>query len=616
MAELTAAQQQAMRAAQQRIALQNAAARVGQDQQAPAEPAAPFVPPDGGRFEARGASPMQQLKIAGGYLLNSNPKARQDILRNTLGDQVNFEQDPEGRTIASMGDERAYLNPPGLDYGDVVDFAGEVLKFSPAAGAARLVGGAGKILGTTRAMLGGGAASAGIQAGSDALSGAFGSEQGVEPGGVVMAGAGGALGELGGSLLTKMTPSSITMTPAAKEATESARDLGIDLYGAPGAQVRQAANAARGLSSATEGEGVAQVGSVLRQARQAANTNANRMYDIARTGNASVPSNVVQGLRDNAVRAMADYDVGADGMNPIARRLGDLEEIAGMEGPYRVKLNAMEQWRRRVSTMSPKDGSPAQAAATRLTQEYDNWLGDALDNQLIQGSPNDVQGWLDARSTWKAFKDTFDADKTINRLSTKETTPEQMSQWLLNASAINAKKESGEVVNKIKGIIGADSPQFRALQRDVVLDIAEPLFAETPDIGRFVANYDRFLAKNPTLNNALFGEAERNQLEELVKISRAVAKRPGASVSEQAPTDIIGRGLQILTRFTVGHGIAQGGARVQTAQGITGALRQAGSGPAARRAIIKEMTGALPDTPMLPIPAAIGAATGVEMIRE
>src|SRR5690606_18362549 len=160
-----------------------------------------------------------------------------------------------------------------------------------------------------------------------------------------------------------------------------------------------------------------QVGTVLRLAREADRKNANRLYDIARSGNASVPSNVVQGLRDNAVRAMADYDVGAEGMNPIARRLADLEEIAGMEGPYRVKLNAMEQWRRRVSTMSPKDGSPAQAAATRLTQEYDNWLGDALDNQLIQGSPNDVQGWLDARSTWKAFKDTFDADKTINRLS-------------------------------------------------------------------------------------------------------------------------------------------------------------------------------------------------------
>jgi hypothetical protein len=80
------------------------------------------------------------------------------MLKNILGDEVKFEEDEEGRPIAIYGQERAYINPPGMDMGNAVDFIGDVVKFAPAARIASWAGGAGKVLGTLRATLVGGTA--------------------------------------------------------------------------------------------------------------------------------------------------------------------------------------------------------------------------------------------------------------------------------------------------------------------------------------------------------------------------------------------------------------------------------------------------------------------------
>jgi len=607
MAELTEEQRRALEAAQQRVdqrqkAIQAATARI--------QPPAEFEAPQPGRFEATEADTGQKIKLAAGYFLNSSVDARKDMLQNILGDDVAFEQDPNGREVAVYGNERKYINPPGLDMGDALDFVGDVVKFAPAAKIATWAGGAGKLLGITRSAIAGGLASGATQAGSDIASKSFGSEQGVDPVGVGLAAAGGALGEFGAPLFQRFRP-------GAQQLIDKFRNMGINLKATPGEQVGQVQQVAGRMASAEEGAGISQVAGAVRQAERAEHRTASAAMELAQKGTATIEG---EGAKEFASRAMSKldtFDLGAPGMESVSRRVRELQSIAEMDQPFRVRLNNMERWRARVSQMSPKDGSPAQAASRRLTQEYDNWLDDMFNSQMVKGDAQDIKNWTDGRRAWAAYKQRFNADRTISNLASKETTPEQMSAWLFNSSAVGARKEAGQTVQRLNDILGKDSPQMAALRGDVILDLSEPLLRDTPDIVGFVNNYQKFFARNPSLKKELFPGDYGKDLDDFMRVSKAISRRPGAKASDLAPTDLTGRFIGFFNRLVVGHGIARGGARVQATGGLASALRNQVSGPAARRRILEEMLGEWPKQPLLPVPAAgVGAATALQERQE
>lgn len=472
--------------------------------------------------------------------------------------------------------------------------------------ASTFAGGAGNVIGTAAALAGPALPLRGTAAaraflpttvrGNAAQGGVYGliqptTEDGGRLGNVAMgAGAGG----LGSWLMRGIGK----MTPEAKQAEGIARLLGIKLKDAPGAQVGQTSAAARMFAQPEKGAAMPGLQSALRGERETARQYASGLYDQARGMEARVAIPQVAELSRSARAALADFDVAA--MPGIARRLSELDELSGTPYATQAKLQAMERWRARISTMSPKDGSPEQAASGILKRHYDDWLNRQFNDDMISGRPEAVQAWREAKSAWSDYKSTFDANKVIRELATKpELTQEQMRGWIFNASSLGAKREAGAVVARLNGILGPDSPQMQGLRSEVLTDIAEPLFLPTPNIAKFVANYDKFIANNPTLRRELFPQGMA-EFDDLVKFARGISQRPGAVATPAHAEGVWDKAFKAITRYTVGHGIAQGGVRVKAATGLVDRLRQATAGSAARKAILREYLGADPTQPMFP----------------
>jgi hypothetical protein len=561
--------------------------------------------PDLPEFQAQYATLGQQFQLAAGFLLNADPDARKDMLRNVLGDGVQFEEDANGRTIVVFGDERAYLNKPGFSMRDATQLAFDIAKFAPAAKLATWAGRApmalGKAFSSMRAAITGGAGAAATQAASDVASGAFGSEQGVDPVGVGLAAAGGAGGELIAGRFR-------TWAPQARELVGKADDMNINLRGQPGQQVQQAQGAVTDMVPVERGAAMPGVAAGVRTAREAEATRIGALFNTARQTRAAIPQAEVQSFSQTVRRELteAGFDLGDDTMKAIARRVDELDRVANLEGAAATRLQALQLWRKRVSQMTPKDGSAAQTAGGRMKNMFDNWANDMFNKDMVQGDPNAINAWRTAISEWSEFKHVFDANRTVRNLARQEATPEQMSQWLFNANAVGSKANAGLVVNRLNQILGPDSAQMHALRKEVLLDISEPLLRDAPDIRAFVRNYEKFFFRNPTLKKELFPDG-MGEFDDLMKIARGIAARPGAVPPTEGP-DMLQRVTTLISRYTVGHGIARAGVRVRVTSGAAGWLLERTTGVAARRNILREALGMDPRIPMFEGATAIGAA--------
>lgn len=404
-------------------------------------------------------------------------------------------------------------------------------------------------------------------------------------------------------------------TPAAREAMGEADRLGLNLRGTPGEQVYQLSDAAGRLVPDSRGDAMIGIRQGLQEAREAARQGVDASYDAARSSRAAVPMAQVQTFSGGARRALAEqgFDVGS--MPAVARRLDELDQLAATPGARAAQLRAMEQWRRRVSAMSPKDGSPEMAASTALKRRYDDFMTDLFNRDMIEGSPDALQAWRQARGDSARFHSTFNANRVIRDLATKDDlTPEQMRSWLFNVGGSGAKLPAGAVVKRLNDVLGTDSPQMQALRSEVVADLADPLLQRTPNIKAFLDRYDTYFKRNPTLIRELFPEGA-GDLQQVQMFARGIEKRPGARIQvegDKRSQNMFGTLQRFLAARIAGHDLARGAARMEATRGIMNRLRGSTVGAAARRDILREYLGADPRQPMFPTgPGQAAIAAGM-----
>ena len=172
----------------------------------------------------------------------------------------------------------------------------------------------------------------------------------------------------------------------------------------------------------------------------------------------------------------------------------------------------------------------------------------------LSGDTKGYLAYLEARKANAEFA-WFNENKIIADLIKKDTSVDQVAQWLVGASAIS-KKGAASVIERMNVILGKDSDAMAAVRADFIYQITEPLLKLEPNLKQFVNNFDSVLRKNKPMVDALgLLDSDVAILAEFAQ----TAKQLPAGGTFYTPRELI----QTISRLTVGHGVAKGAARVQ-----------------------------------------------------
>jgi len=387
---------------------------------------------------------------------------------------------------------------------------------------------------------------------------------------------------------------------------QAAADIGLETGAPIAAQREQIIQSARTQvgDRVVRGQDFEQIQTAVQTAKRVTNEQVNRLYDLARNTKAAVRVEELNRFPAIAREALADFDI--EDMSKVKLRLDEFDKIRELPDTASVKMNEIAKFRRRINKNRPPVTDLDQNAALGILKgELDSFIDGQFNADMISGDSRAIQRWKDARGAFAEYKRTFSDNKTIKQLAEQNATPEEIRNWIFGASAIGAKKQAGDVVGRLKGILGEDSTQFASLRQDALFDITEPLLRETPNFKTFANNYDKFVKNNPTLATQLFPDSVSN-LDKLRSFAAAVDR----GTSKGMKFDL----TQALARTIWGHGIAKGAVRVSLGAQAIGLMRRA-VGKSPKQRIMADVLGYNPVTPLIPLsPVVIGGVieTGQE----
>ena len=381
-------------------------------------------------------------------------------------------------------------------------------------------------------------------------------------------------------------------------------DLGITIS----ANLRtELAAAADGATVSSKGQSLVAVQAELRAANDKVRGEVNAAYEVARGTEANVSGAGVKSLELSVKEALVDWDLDAANMGNLRAVVNEIAELRRQTEPQRIpgpnrtatgefrvaqaseatirqrtaQLQEIENIRRGINRKRVSTDAELNKGLSVAKKSLDDWLDQQFIDDMISGEPEAIQAWKNARSANQSYRERFRDNKVIRQLLEKDTTVEQMRNWIFGATKAGMGPEAAKVISQLKRVLGENSPEIAGLRSEFLFNIIEPLMGDTPNFPGFIARYDTLVRNNPSVLNALAIES-RTPLKFLRDIA-AASERSGI-----APTfelDFVRAGSQVL----FGHGIAKAGLKVRVA---TQAFRQIiGLGKSGRQAFLGEMLG-------------------------
>jgi len=221
-------------------------------------------------------------------------------------------------------------------------------------------------------------------------------------------------------------------------------------------------------------------------------------------------------------------------------------------------------------------------ALQELDKQIEGWVQKQFVDDMITGTPEQMAKWKQYNDSRSRFNKTFNEDKAIQKLMDREATPEEMSRFLIGASAASSKPVAAATIRRLKSVLGDDHPTIQGIRADYLHEIAAPLFEADPNFTQFLKNYERAIAKNPSLVKELgLKTGPLSQLRQFARVAETLNPKAKLRLINDMPTAI--------SRFLFGHGIARAGQRVSVLGNMVKLMF--GSNTLTRKAIISDIVG-------------------------
>lgn len=227
--------------------------------------------------------------------------------------------------------------------------------------------------------------------------------------------------------------------------------------------------------------------------------------------------------------------------NPLGQP--DRESIAG------VTLNGVDQMRKRLSAMRKDAYSSGNSADGRATQAvldaFDNHIDNSINNGMFKGDPRAVQAWNDARAAYADYRKTFTAgkgdpvgrvvEKIIGKGDNGPAIPNDVADYLYGAPGVNPSSLNVGVANRVRSILGNQSPEWSAVKQGLFSRLIEPGAGQTDwGPGKVSQRLNKFLnADGKEMAETIFSPTERATLQAYADLQRKLeVPRGGANYSE------------------------------------------------------------------------------------
>jgi len=209
---------------------------------------------------------------------------------------------------------------------------------------------------------------------------------------------------------------------------------------------------------------------------------------------------------------------------------------------------------------------------------------------MIVGNPEALEAWKQAYELGGYYKAMFDEDTVIvNMVKNMEADPQTIRRWLFGANSAGFKMQANAVLIKLRDVLGENSPEWDAMRQEFAYDIVSPLFEETPNLNKFVQNYERSIVRNHSVVETL-DPYRTTQIDKLYEIAR-VARNPYE----------VGFNLnfnRIVSQALFGHDISQAAMKRSIAESFIARARTMGE--SGKRDLIQQITGHDFDAPLIP----------------
>lgn len=218
-----------------------------------------------------------------------------------------------------------------------------------------------------------------------------------------------------------------------------------------------------------------------------------------------------------------------------------------------VDLKGIEQWRKRLSTFRQQayqSGNTTDGrAAKAVLDAFDKRVDAAVNGGQFRGDPRAIQAWNDARAAHADFRSTFGAgkndpigrvvEKILGRNNNPAAIPNDVADFIYGSSGVNPGSLNVGVANRIKGVLGDQSPEWAGVRQGLFSRLVEP----TPGMtdfgpGKIAQRLNRFLAGDGReLAETIFTPAQRQLLQQYADLHRRLeVPQAGANWSNTGTT--------------------------------------------------------------------------------
>jgi hypothetical protein len=298
-------------------------------------------------------------------------------------------------------------------------------------------------------------------------------------------------------------------------------------------------------------------------AAASAKTAVTKAYELARSLPGQIHAGVFEGMGQGIKGdlSLADNPVIIDqGTTPNAAKMIDYldRQIANLKiqnkadpfGPPNtenitgVNLNGIDQWRKNLSSIrsdafgaSPPGKTSGDArAAQAVLDAFDDRIDKAVNGGQFTGDHSAIAAWNNARAANTDYRSTFGIRKgdPVSRVVQKiigdnvndPMTPGKVMDQLVGASRTAPSSLNIAVANRLKGILGEQSPEWIAAKQGLFRSLVEPGEGEAAfDTGKVAQRMSKFL--NSDLAPVVYTPQELSTLRSYANLNRQITMPAG-----------------------------------------------------------------------------------------